>query len=236
LLRNKAEQKKLNLGVIQLPYNETMKKSFLVWLILELSLSQAIAQNNLPPVYEIKTDTAANITLDNAYWQMLEDTERRWTIDEVSQSPVADKFHASTTKIKGVDYYINTFWLRYHFKNSMGHEARITIPRHVTHADLYTQTSSGKWNHKMTGTKVPWSERSDLKRITSITYTIQPGEELMIYERYSFSYSDNGPGFLEINFGFTDKVIIMVTIRLSFHLFYLDCFCWLLFLIYIFSW
>jgi hypothetical protein len=98
-----------------------------------------IAQNNLPPAFEINTDTAANITLDNAYWQMLEDPEGKWMIDEVSQSPVADKFHAKPTKINGVDYSINTFWLRYHFKNSMGHEARITIPKDVTYADfLYT--------------------------------------------------------------------------------------------------
>src|SRR4249920_570604 len=85
----------------------------------------AFAQNILPSAYEINTDTAANITLDNAYWQMLEDPEGKWTIDEVSQSPVADKFHANTTKIKGVDHSIHTFWLRYHFKNSMEREARI---------------------------------------------------------------------------------------------------------------
>jgi hypothetical protein len=56
---------------------------------------------------------------------------------------------------------------------------------------------------------VPWSKRSDLKRITSITYTIKPGEELLIYERDSFNYAINfnTHGFLEMNFGFTDKVI-----------------------------
>src|SRR4249920_4260240 len=102
-----------------------MKKLFFIWLMLELSFSQALAQNNLPPAYEIQTDTAVSIRLDDAYWQMLEDPEGKWTIDEVSQSPVADKFHANTTKIKGVDRSINTFWLRYHFKNSMEREARI---------------------------------------------------------------------------------------------------------------
>jgi len=164
-------------------------------------------QNNLPPVYEINADTASAIRLDDAYWQMLEDPEGEWTIDEVSRPPIAVKFHANTTKIKGVDYSINTFWLRYHFKNSMGHEARITIPKDVSSAVLYSRGPDGKWNHKTTGKTVPWSKRDDLKRITTVTYRIQPGEELLIYERDIFNYPINQPDFLEINFGFTDKVI-----------------------------
>src|SRR4029077_8484961 len=113
-----------------------------------------------------------------------------------------------TTKIKGVDRSINTFWLRYRFKNNMGHEAGITIPKDVSYTVLYTRGSDGKWNPKTTGKIVPWSKRDDLKRITSITYTIQPGEELLIYERDSFNYAINYElDFLEINVGFTDKVM-----------------------------
>ncbi len=175
-----------------------------------LSITKGIAQDNLPPAYEIQTDTAVSIRLDDGYWQMLEDPEGNWKIDQVSQSPLADKFHANTTKstqIFGLDYTINTFWLRYRFKNSMKHEARITIPKNVTHADLHTPASDGKWNHKLTGTTVPWSKRDNLKRITTVIYIIQPGEELLIYERDNFDYLINTPDFLEIRFGFTDKVI-----------------------------
>jgi hypothetical protein len=170
-------------------------------------VSIAFTQNILPPAYEINTDTAANITLDDSYWQMLEDPEGKWTIDEVSRSSVADKFHTNTTKIKGVDHSINTFWLRYHFKNGMEHEARIIIPKDVSSAVLYSRGSDGNWNHKTTGTFVPWSKRDDLKRITTVTYIIPPGEDLLVYERDSFNYADNNPVFLGINFGFTDKVI-----------------------------
>ena len=53
------------------------------------SLADTIAQNNFPTAYEIKTDTIVNITLDVAYWQMLEDREREWTIDDVSRPPIA---------------------------------------------------------------------------------------------------------------------------------------------------
>ncbi len=96
-------------------------KIFFILLFFTLSAEAVFAQQELPPVYEIKTDTAVAIRLDDAYWQMLEDPEGKWTIDEVSRSPIADKFHANTTEtngILGVDYSINTFWLRYRFKNA----------------------------------------------------------------------------------------------------------------------
>jgi signal transduction histidine kinase len=187
-----------------------MKNILFLLLVLLFSIAKAIAQNNLPPAYEITTDTAINIRLDDTHWQMLEDPEGKWKIDEVSHPPIADKFHANTTQTEGilsVDYSVNTFWLRYRLKNSMMHEARIQMPKKVTYADLYIRGSDGKWNHKMTGTGVPWSKRDGLKRITTVTYTIQPGEELLFYERDNFDYYINTPDFLEIDFGFTDKAI-----------------------------
>ena len=120
-----------------------MRKLF-GFLLFASFASVAFAQNNLPPAFEIYADTASDIRLDDSSWQMLEDREGKWTIDEVSQPPVADKFHANATKIKGVDYSINTFWLRYNFKNNMGHEARITISKDVSSAVLYTRGSDGK--------------------------------------------------------------------------------------------
>jgi len=183
-----------------------MKKIFFI-LLTFFQVVNLIAQHNFPSTYEIKTDTEVALRLDDQYWQMLEDPESKWTIDQVSELPTADKFHVNTTKIKGVDYSINTFWFRYHFKNTMNHEARITIPKDVTYADFYTRTSNEKWNHKITGTAVPWSKRNDLKRVTTVTYVIQPEEELLIYERDNFNYQINTPLFLGVNFGFTDKVI-----------------------------
>src|SRR5438045_590284 len=107
-----------------------MKRYFEVVIFLCSSFIST-AQNNLPAAYEIKADTAVTVRLDDQDWQMLKDPEGKWTINEVSQSPLADKFHANTTKTKGIDYSINTLWFRYHFKNSMSHEARITIPKDV---------------------------------------------------------------------------------------------------------
>src|SRR5215469_2554807 len=130
-----------------------MKKYPALLLFLCFSLA-GVTQNNLPPVYKITTDTATSVVLDSAYCQMLEDREGKWTINEVSNSPIADKFHLNTTKTKGVDYSINTFWFRYHLKNNMDHEARIAIQEGILYADyveFYSRTSNEQWNPKMTG-------------------------------------------------------------------------------------
>ncbi len=183
-----------------------MKKILGLCIFFTFLFIKTIAQNNLPPVYEITTDTILSVKLDDSYWQMLEDPKGKRTIDEISRPPLADQFHTNTTKSKGLDYSVRTFWLRYRFINSMQHATRITIPEDVTNADLYTLTSNGKWDHKTTGATVPWSKRDGFKRITTVIYTIQPGEQLLIYERDSFDYLINSPDFLYITFGFADNV------------------------------
>jgi two-component system NtrC family sensor kinase len=184
-----------------------MKKVLLIWLLVVIPFANIIAQNNLLPAYEIKTDTAVNITLDDAYWQMLENRTGELTIDQVSQSPLAEKFHLNTTKNKGIDYSIQAYWIRYRFRNSMMHEVRITIQKKITDAHFYTRSKDEKWNRKRTGTGVPWSKRDELKRITAISYTIPPGGELLVYERDNFEYDINMPGLPVIEFGFTERVM-----------------------------
>jgi signal transduction histidine kinase len=139
-----------------------------------------IAQNNLPPVYEIKTDTAEYLTLNDSNWQMLEDRTGNLNIDQVSRSPIADKFHVNTVSTEGVYVY----WLRYRIKNVMAKKVDVIIPEVIPdYGDVYTMKPGGGWDHKMNGRYVPWSQRDGLKRLRCIIYTIQPGEELSVYER-----------------------------------------------------
>ena len=54
-----------------------MKRKLAIWLLVVISFTKTIAQNNLPTPYEIKNDSTATIRLDDAHWQMLEDPEGR---------------------------------------------------------------------------------------------------------------------------------------------------------------
>jgi len=186
-----------------------MKTKLAIWLLVVISLTKTIAQNNLPPPYEIQNDTAA-IRLDDAHWQMLEDPTGKWMINSVSQPPISDKFHTNTTKQTGINYSIKAYWVRYSIRNTLDHEVSITTQRKLSYSDLYARNTTDQWSHKRTGTAVRWSERSDLRRITSLTYKIPAGEELIIYERNNFDYDvtiPGQPGLPAIEFGFTEKVL-----------------------------
>jgi len=169
------------------------------------SCATAVAQNGLPPAYQIKTDTA--IKLDEVYWQMLEDKGGKLTIDEVSESPLAEKFHYSTSKTRELYYSIGAYWLRFRLQNDMTHEEKIAIYTDAAYADYYILSLNGNPDHQLTGFGVPWSKRDGLKRVIAVTYTIPPGQELVVYERYNFHLPVLDPETLQIYCTFGDKVI-----------------------------
>src|SRR6516162_7132388 len=103
-----------------------MKRCFELLLLLCSSVI-AIAQNNLPPVYEIKTDTAVYTALPNSYWQILEDKDGKYSFDDVRKQPVANRFHYYTSKSDQQDYSIHSYWFRYALKNTTDHDAKICL-------------------------------------------------------------------------------------------------------------
>jgi hypothetical protein len=108
-----------------------MRKVITLLFFISLSVIST-AQNNLPPVYEITTDTSVVDTLPNTYWQMLEDKNGKLSFEEVSKPPLADRFHYNTTKTRRIDYSISTYWMRYRFRNDLTHEVKIAIPANAT--------------------------------------------------------------------------------------------------------
>src|SRR4051794_23091786 len=102
-----------------------MKKIVWIWLAFLFSIATAIAQNNLPPVFEITTDTILDQELTVIYYQMKEDKDGKFTIEQVTQSPLSDKFHRRDTILTNVDTLVNTFWFRFRLRNDLKKEIKI---------------------------------------------------------------------------------------------------------------
>lgn len=164
-------------------------------------------QNNLPPVFEIKTDTALEQTIDDKYWQILEDPSGKLTIDQVSSAAYSSKFHINTAKTKGYNYDVTTYWLRYRFKNTTNHPIKITLREGVAYAWLYIPKGNKRWDIKKTGALVPWSERDGLKRIQNLVINLKPGEETLFYERNIFDFRFYKPKTFELRIGFAERAI-----------------------------
>ena len=158
-----------------------MKKIFSLFLFSLLLFTKTIAQNNLPPVFEIKTDTAFQQYLSTEYWQLLEDKAGKWAIGDVSKPPLAGQFHDSLSK--AIDTPLNTYWFRYRLKNIMSYAAKIALDANSDQVDFYLLKTNGKWEHFVTGYKYPWNKKDGLKNGNYVPVSMMPGEELLIYER-----------------------------------------------------
>jgi len=180
-----------------------MNKIFLLSFLVLVLFVKAFTQNNLPSVYEIKTDTAY-VNIPDSCWQMIEDADGKWTIDQVSQSPITDKFHAN---IDITNSNINIYWVRFSLKNNMTHEARIYFLSPTSLLDLYTKQAGSLWVHQKTGYLLPWSERDGIKNLDDIRLIIKPGQELLVYQRFKFDPRLDVPKHLYVGFGFTEQLL-----------------------------
>ncbi|HRH51132.1 MAG TPA: ATP-binding protein [Panacibacter sp.] len=158
-------------------------KQFLFFTISFLfQFYHAQSQVSLPPVYEIKSDTAEFQPLNDSCWQFLGIKNETWTIDQVSVPPVTDKFHFKNDNLQGSDTSFYRYWFRFRLKNKMNREARLALPTGADYADFYISgQSSDKWKHYVTGNMLGWDKKDGLKFATSIPVSLQPEEEITVY-------------------------------------------------------
>ncbi|MEO7043931.1 MAG: 7TM-DISM domain-containing protein, partial [Ferruginibacter sp.] len=183
-----------------------MKKASILLCALLFLFIKTMAQNNLPPVYEIKSDTAYEQDLDSAYWQVLEDKPGTLKIDEVSNQPLAGKFEGIASKIKSLDITIHTYWFRYRLKNTTNKEINIALDSRADQSDFYIFSDSGKLKHFVTGNTYSWNKKDGLKQGNYIPIFLKPQEEVIIYYRI-FNDKAGIPNDFLIDFVNTEKEI-----------------------------
>jgi signal transduction histidine kinase len=189
-----------------------MKRCFELLLLLCSSVI-AIAQNNLPPVFEITSDTAIIDTLPRAYWQMLEDKDGNLSFAQVQQFPFANQFHYNPTG--KINRKVSTNWFRFIIKNATGHDVNIGFYDHYLGASDWYLITADTTIHKKTGFETPWSKKDDLKLINFISTAIKAGEVLTVYERANYDYFNFSTSLIVlqstrsfyVEYGFTNKVI-----------------------------
>jgi two-component system NtrC family sensor kinase len=164
-------------------------KNLLLALLLVTALNlEAQTTKDLPPVYELKTDKPGDYIFDGGYWQVVADINATYNLQQVSSMP----FISGKDTSKHFDSATKAFWLRYRVKNTFSRPISIYIPEEMAvgisgysadRADLYARASnSDRFEHYVTGDKVPWIERTDYKRVTGFYIIIQPGQEYTFYE------------------------------------------------------
>ncbi|MEO8769978.1 MAG: ATP-binding protein [Ferruginibacter sp.] len=138
------------------------------------------AQQSTLPVFEIKTDTAALLEMDNHYWQALPDKEGLLTIEQIKKSPLIEKFGFVNT-VQTVK--LNTQWLRFRIRNAMNKTANISLSSESDKSDFYTIDSTGAMVHFVSGANANWNSKAGFKKANAVPLELQPNQELLIYEK-----------------------------------------------------
>jgi len=194
-----------------------MKHLLYLLVFLLASFLNIDAQNILPKAYEITTDTIkGRVNFPDSCWQILQDSNSKWTIGQVSSSPIANRFlKPSPENIKG-EFAIHTFWFRYRLENNMDRDVIICIPGGSDKDETFFQDSSGKWHHQLSGAFQPGSKMDGFKIIPAMPVTIPAGRDVLIYERVTSNNRLGGPStaftdfifeknFVDENDGFISK-------------------------------
>lgn len=143
--------------------------------------SIALAQNSASPVFEINNDTAAAWVLRSGFWDVLPDSEGRFTIDSVLKN--RNFIDSAEMAVQQSD--VNTYWFRYRVRNNLPSRLQLTLPTTADKADFFIQSQEGI-RHFSNGLAVaPW-KRQGIKISNEIPVNIKPGEEITVYyKRYS---------------------------------------------------
>lgn len=169
-----------------------MKKLLLIFIPLWFCTFRAASQINLPPAFEITSDTTLSIAITAQYWKMLEDKDGNLNIEQVTKSPVADQFHFNISKDSRLSDYVYTYWICYKLKNATTRDLEIGFgPSNIDDAieDRYNVKSTfffyngNEWRQFENGAYSPWNSSRGLVLNHFVPVVIKPNEQLLVYNR-----------------------------------------------------
>ena len=172
-----------------------MNKALNILFVLSCFCSlRTFAQSQFPSTYSIETDTAYTLWLSYDNWQILEDKDGKWTIDDVSNPPLSNNFHNKGKPALIEDStQVKTFWTRYRLTNTMDHDAKISLTSFADLYDVYVQEENTTRAHYRSGFQRSRGEKDGLIFVHELTYeelgpgalplVLKPGEEILIYDR-----------------------------------------------------
>jgi len=167
------------------------------------------AQPGMPEIFPVEKNLPTTFTLDNKYWQILDDKNDNYSIQQFSDSTLRMAFRSPSASKIGIDYSINTYWIRYILKNTSNEDVTICLFNNnlADQSDFYIVRSGTKTDHLITGTLYPLAKRDGLKKPNYIPVLLTPGEQLAIFNKIRNSFYYNKPRYLSVQLGSYEKVL-----------------------------
>src|ERR1051326_4335500 len=188
------------------------KRCILIVLFCFLYNMSVFAIPGWPAAQIIDTDTLDYVTISDSTCQTLEDAGGTWTIDQVTQPPLSDKFHSNSTYNNGVGYSIHTYWMRCRLKNIMNKRADIFFyTPYADRIDYYFSRSDGRWDQESSGYLYAADNKTIFQANYYVPLSIDAGQEITIYVRFYIIYfyyaNYSRPKNLELSYGSKEKFV-----------------------------
>jgi signal transduction histidine kinase len=192
-----------------------MKKILVVLALQLVLLFGADGKDELPPVFEITTDTIWNGVLPHNYWQMLADSGGHLSLNEITNS---DRFQ-DPQRIN-IDRRVAAWWFRFTVKNAMNKIVQFGFyDLSAESTEWIAVDEQNKITKRLGGIETPWSRKTGLRNENFNFFSIAPGQQLTIYKRaqldyfnYSYwftnsSFTNIEEHFRSIQYGFAESVM-----------------------------
>ena len=153
-------------------------KKIILFLLLIVSLP-ALAQQEWPKPFAINIDTVQHLDLPDEHIQYINTGEKLLTLSQLLKPENQSKFKMVDDRVG--DFKPVHVWLRYRLKNNGTKPQIFTFTTEKDKETVYVNVAPKKWLHFTTGKLVPWSERSGMKDLLEIPYTLAPGQEIFVY-------------------------------------------------------
>jgi two-component system NtrC family sensor kinase len=179
-------------------------KTLLLALFITL---KSLGQDSLPPVYEIKADTAISV-IGKQYWQMLEDTAGKLSIQDVRRPEIAKKFHGDNTEFTGMGFLgLKDYWIRFRLKNTTGKDQGLVFPVISIRSDYYIFRVNGVLDHLKSGWGVKFNDKDTFNNSNNILVRIRQNEEIIIYKKNHYFAGEMYKRPSLVGFRFYDQYI-----------------------------
>jgi two-component system, NtrC family, sensor kinase len=175
-----------------MPKSLSKKKFFGIFIPFLFSLLATRGQTNLPPAFDITSDTALSTTIPRQNWKMLEDKGGKLTLEQVLKPPVAEQFRFSDLHDSTLSGSMHTYWFCYRLRNAMSHDLEFGFgPSHDYEGGWFSSYDESAfyfyngiaWNHIENGIYSPWNNARGLVLNHFYPLVIKPNEELIVYNR-----------------------------------------------------
>jgi two-component system, NtrC family, sensor kinase len=150
-------------------------------LLLFFSFALLRAQDTLP-VFSLRSDTVATLSLPAAYTGIWLDKDENANFSAIQKGRQQNQFQFLSAW-SGKNFFPGVYWLHYRIKNASAGPLQIALTSAANFATCYLKGGDNAWTQKETGWYRSWYKKDGAKKSNSIPYTLQPGEELEVYQR-----------------------------------------------------